>query len=119
MGIIHHSPNCGVVSRCNYCSQLMGTESARLIHHAGSEAFPKCRSKRRMKELGMWQGFKGIWWTTDLGWDNDPDILDRGSQPLDFVSAIVPQNAKLTLCKRGGVFGDVAQRQNDATESAA
>ena len=97
----------------------MGTEAARLIHQVGSEAYPKCRSKRRMKELGMWQGFKGIWWTTDLGWGNDPDFPDRGSQPLDFVSAIVPQNADLTLCTRVGEYGDVAQQQNDATANTA
>ena len=77
--------------RCGWCKQYVGTIKAKEIHRTGTEAYPRCRSRRRMTELGMWQGFKAVWWTTDLGWDDDLGFFERASETRIEPSAQVPQ----------------------------
>ncbi len=77
--------------QCGWCKQYVGTIEAKQIHRTGTEAYPRCRTPRRMKELGMWQGMKGVWWTKDLGWDDDLGFFERASETRIEPSAQVPQ----------------------------
>ena len=56
------------ISRCNHCGQYFGTKQALEIHQPG-----KCRSDKTMQRGGAWRGFMGIWWTPDLGWDQESE----------------------------------------------
>ena len=64
-----------------------------------------------MKELGMWQGFNGIWWTPDLGWSDDLDFSEDDSQPIDSSSAKPPQNRYLGHYPLYRGFREVPGRQ--------
>ena len=57
----HKSPN-GVV-----CDKFFGTIAGYRAHW-GQRG---CKSTKILKELGMWRGLNDIWWTEDLGHDDD------------------------------------------------
>lgn len=92
------------IYQCNWCHQFFGTHEGRKLHRTGTEAYPKCRSNRRMKELGMWQGFKAVWWTTDLGLDDDLGFVEKAPETRIEASAQVPQKPHLRVYLRLRVF---------------
>lgn len=60
-----------------------------------------------MRELGMWQGFRGIWWTDDLGLpDGALGFFERASEPRIEPSAQVPQKGHLIPRYRVGGFSE-------------
>ena len=71
-----------------------------------------------MKELGMWQGMKGVWWTQDLGWDDDLDFFERAPETRIEPSAQVPYNPHLIVHPRVGGFSEPVQRKilSDASD---
>ena len=54
------------ISQCTHCGELLGTRTTLLIHKPG-----KCRSEKTMQRAGAWRGYAGIWWTVDLGLDDE------------------------------------------------
>jgi len=101
--------------QCNWCHQVFGTQKGYKLHKTGTEAYPKCRSKRRLKELGMWQGFNEVWWTTDLGLDDDLGFLEEAPETRIEASAQVPQKTHLRVYPRVRGFG--APLQTVSSES--
>ncbi len=58
-----------------------------------------------MRELGLWQGFGGIWWTDDLGLpDGDLGFFKRASVTRINTGAQVPQKGHLMPKYRGWGF---------------
>lgn len=55
-----------IITRCNSCAEIFGTRVALSIHNPGN-----CRSEKTMQRAGAWRGFRGIWWTRDLGLDDE------------------------------------------------
>ena len=99
-----------VPGKCTFCGKVLGTNQGRRLHRAGTEAFPKCRSDRRMRELGMWQGFKGVWWTPDLGLpDEDLGFFEEASETRINTGVEVPQKGVLIPMYRVGGFGALLQ----------
>ena len=59
-----------------------------------------------MKRLGMWQGFKGIWWAV-----SDPDLgfSESESQPIDSYGRKARQKRYLREQPRVGGFDEPLQ----------
>ena len=68
-----------------------------------------------MKELGMWQEFKEVWWTTDLGLDDDLGFVETAPETRIEASAQVPQMAHVRVYPR--VRGFRAPLQTVSNES--
>jgi hypothetical protein len=88
------------IIRCNYCGELLGTRAAVSIHHPGD-----CRTTQTMRKAGAWQGYAGVWWTPDLGWDDE-----SLGQPIQGAETRINTGAQLgktggaALRPRNGVF---------------
>ena len=71
------------IRKCHICKQYFGTVAG-YIEHRGERG---CKPAKSLSREGMWQGHMGVWWTTDLGWDDTTeDWLDVPDQPVDFTN---------------------------------
>lgn len=67
------------LTKCTHCGETFGTRAARLAHRPG-----KCRTDKTMSRAGAWRGYAGIWWTVDLGLDDDSlGQPNRGLQVIE------------------------------------
>lgn len=92
------------VARCNTCGELFGTRTALEVHKPG-----KCRSEKTMKRAGAWRGFRGIWWTPDLGLDDATETLPISrSQVIEFKGRKLGQNGGGASLPLNGVLSKFA-----------
>lgn len=81
------------ISRCRHCGEHFGTRAALSIHQPGN-----CRSEKTMLRAGAWKGYGGIWWTPDLGWNDETETPAFSSlQALENKGRKLGQNATLRL----------------------
>lgn len=77
------------ITRCTHCGETFGTRAALSIHKPGN-----CRSEKTMRRAGAWRGYAGIWWTVDLGLDDESlGQQNCGSQVIENTDRKLGQNA--------------------------